>query len=723
MKRLLFLLSLAVCCGSLRASVTIDLSVGQLLTAAGAPVPDGGLIQLLAAPSTDALTPPSDASFTGGSSAEIVLASFGLDSASTGTAGSFDSVIHLTLSGGLQAGDPLLLRWYPTLTAAAGSPGSGTSYGQYRTDAVVDGSDIAWVTPGDGATDALNFTTSSQGGSQPNSAGEASETTPSGSPAGASPQITSATSIAAVVGSPFSYQIAASNSPTSYRASGLPAGLSVNGGNGLITGTPTQAGSFDVGLAAMNAAGAGTATLLLSVQAPASGFPKITSATSADAVAEQFFSYQITAANSPVSFGASGLPAGLSVGTDDGVISGVPTVSGVFNVSLSATNSSGTGTGFLTLTVGLAPVVQPAITSVLTVNANDAVPFSYQIVASNMPSVYGASGLPAALSVNPASGLISGPPTEAGTFSVGLSAGNSGGIGTATLVLTVNSGPVPAITSAGTAGALLDQPFAYQITAANGPTSFGASGLPSGLSVGISTGLIAGTPTETGIFRVGLSAGNASGTGTASLTLTASPEPPVTPVITSVLAVNCQATVPFRYQITADNDPASFHAAPLPAGLALNAASGLITGKPANAGKYALNISASNAAGTGMANLNLKVVPAPLPTVAVNVPTPQVKVGTGAVGEFTLTLSKVLHADLSVHYAVMGTAVNGEDYRLLNGIKKITAGEKKVAIKVFPLGNLGGATQKTIRFILESGRGYTIKAPAPVVKLELIAKP
>jgi hypothetical protein len=63
-------------------------------------------------------------------------------------------------------------------------------------------------------------------------------------------------------------------------------------------------------------------------------------------------------------------------------------------------------------------------------------------------------------------------------------------------------------------------PFTYQITATNSPTSYGATGLPSGLTVNTTTGLISGTPTAGGTSTVTLSASNGTGTGDATLTLT-----------------------------------------------------------------------------------------------------------------------------------------------------------------------------------------------------------
>src|SRR5207237_6760722 len=84
--------------------------------------------------------------------------------------------------------------------------------------------------------------------------------------------------------------------------------------------------------------------------------PVITSPTTATGQVGVAFSYQITASNGPIiSYNATGLPAGLSVNTTTGLISGTPAAGtntgSPYSVTLSATNTSGTGSASLTLRI------------------------------------------------------------------------------------------------------------------------------------------------------------------------------------------------------------------------------------------------------------------------------------------------------------------------------------------------------------------------------------
>ena len=127
------------------------------------------------------------------------------------------------------------------------------------------------------------------------------------------------------------------------------------------------------------------------------------------------FNYQLAASNNPTSFGATNLPPGVSLNTSSGAISGTPSVAGVYVVNVTATNAYGTSLKrTLSLTVGN----YSSITSSSTITGTVGSAFSYTLTANNSPFTYNLSGLPAGLTYNDVSGVVSGTPTTPGSYTV-----------------------------------------------------------------------------------------------------------------------------------------------------------------------------------------------------------------------------------------------------------------------------------------------------------------
>jgi hypothetical protein len=172
------------------------------------------------------------------------------------------------------------------------------------------------------------------------------------------------------------------------------------------------------------------------------------SMTTATGAAVNYQVQAIDTATGTLSYGASGLPTGLSISSSTGVISGTASTAGTYNVTLTDKDTTGpTGSASFTWTVGsgggtggnTVTVTNPG-SQAGTVGTAVSLQVSASDSGSGQTLSYSASGLPAGLAIS-SSGLISGTPTTAGSSSVTVTATDTTGAkGTATFTWTVGSG-------------------------------------------------------------------------------------------------------------------------------------------------------------------------------------------------------------------------------------------------------------------------------------------
>ncbi len=321
----------------------------------------------------------------------------------------------------------------------------------------------------------------------------------------------------------------ASGQTLTYAATGLPAGLSINPSTGLISGTPTTAGTSTVTVTAQDTTGAsGSATFswiiyVISVTVTNPG-PQTSAGNTA-------VSLQIQASASPssltIEYAAAGLPPGLSIGAGTGLISGTPSAEGEFAVTVTASAGGVSGSATFTWTIQDASVsvLSPGnLTSYL-----GGTP-TLQIQASASPSSltieYAAAGLPPGLSIGAGTGLISGTLTAEGEFAVTVTASAAGGVsGYTTFTWTIKPNTVT-VTNPGNQTSVIGA-ASLQILAgslAGVPLTYAATGLPPGLSIDATTGLISGTAITAGDYTVTVAAQDTTGaSGSATFTWTIQP--------------------------------------------------------------------------------------------------------------------------------------------------------------------------------------------------------
>ena len=371
-------------------------------------------------------------------------------------------------------------------------------------------------------------------------------TAPSGTAPTISAPETSATATTGQAMTPVTFRATGTPTPTITETGALPAGVSLSS-SGVLSGTPTQSGTYPITVTASNGVSPNASVgFTLSVTAPTTSAPTISSGPSATFAQGAAASYRIVAIGTPAPTctKSGALPAGVSLSSSC-VLSGTPTVAGAFSFTITASNGvAPNAVQAFVLTVapssgssGGTTTSSPTISSGPSATFTEGVAGSYRIVATGTPTpACSESGaLPAGVSLS-SSCVLSGTPTVAGAFSFTLTAsngvapnavqafvltvapssGSSGGT-TTPVVPTFPSSPrpgqrPPAVTfTEGTGGS-----FQILVTGTPTPTCALTKGsLPPGLTLS-KTCLVSGSPRKPGTYTFSVTASNPSGSATQS---------------------------------------------------------------------------------------------------------------------------------------------------------------------------------------------------------------
>lgn len=239
--------------------------------------------------------------------------------------------------------------------------------------------------------------------------------------------ITTTTLPQAIVGANYHAQLSAAGGTTPYNWSitsgALPSGIRLDGGAGTLTGTPTTAGSFPFTARAADGAARAAERALTIVVAPPP--VAIVTASLPSVAARANYSAQLAATGGTTPYtwtiAAGSLPAGLSLHPASGLLSGAPTVVGSFPVTMQVIDAQG-GTARKALAIEVLPAPLAIERPSAQVEGSKGAAFSYQVGVTGGAAPYSWSvaggALPAGLTLNPATGLLSGTPSASGTFSV-----------------------------------------------------------------------------------------------------------------------------------------------------------------------------------------------------------------------------------------------------------------------------------------------------------------
>jgi hypothetical protein len=378
----------------------------------------------------------------------------------------------------------------------------------------------------------------------------------------------------------------------------LPPNLTLDRTTGVISGTPTAAGTSSFTVRVADTAGqSDTQPLSITINTvpPPPNPPTITTTTLPAGTIGQPYNQPVLAT------GGSGaltwsivtgtLPAGLNLNSTNGAISGTPTAAGPSSFIIRVQDGGGQS-AVQALSITINPPAPPNIitTTLPAGTLGQSYNQTLQAIGGTGARTWSisAGNLPQGLNLDQTTGVISGTPVLPGTSSFTVLVQDAAGQSdTQVLSILINLANPPTITTTTLPGGTVGQPYNQTLQASGGvgalTWTLSAGSLPALLSLS-PAGVISGTPTTagTGTFTVRV-ADTLNQAATQTLSIVVSPaNAPLTITTTSLPAA--QVGLPYNATVQRSGGVAPFTwsvTPALPTGLNLDPATGQITGTPA----------------------------------------------------------------------------------------------------------------------------------------------
>jgi hypothetical protein len=478
------------------------------------------------------------------------------------------------------------------------------------------------------------------------------------------PTLTNPGSQSSALGSSVSLQLSATDPDSdtlTYNATGLPSGLTLDSYSGLISGTPDASAvattPYAVTVTAADASLTATQTFNWTITA-ANQAPTLTSPGNQTNAAGDVVELSLAGSDSDgeaVTWTATGLPPGLAIEPSSGVISGTLANAAAsatpYSVTVSASDGSTTASQSFTWTVNYVGITSPGDQG----NANgDVVSLPVAAASAGGTLSYSATGLPSGLSIGTSTGIIAGTVSSTADANSPYSTTVTASDGTHSASTTFNwTVAHVSLTNPGDQNNREASAVSLQLQGsdADGDTlTWSATGLPTGLSLS-SAGLISGTigvaAHGSSPYQVTVTAADATHSASQSFVWTVTPR--VALVNPGNQAGATGDSVCVQVQASTVGGTLTYSVSGLPPGLAIAAATGLISGtisSGASTTPYAVTVTASDGTSSSSQSFTWAVSPVSIP-----VPGDQTNLDGDAV---SLSLAAHYHGTGTLSYSATG---------------------------------------------------------------------